>query len=184
MDRVGQALGWSAPVGADWLTRRRGPACASASCRGAFQGLTASAASPQGKPEPQASRSSSRNSRRSRKRRRSSSSSSSSSGTSSSTSCVGVYGRSHQTASGTSKRAHGVSGDVPEHPPSAKTEANLAKKVEKSGPRGPRRGCRPKGFSRKPKEGLCQFLGSAPGRKLEPCWAPKTRPREAEIGKK
>ena len=64
MDRVGQALGWSAPVGADCLTRRRGPACASASCRGAFQGLTASAAEPQDKLEPQASRSSSSNSRR------------------------------------------------------------------------------------------------------------------------
>ena len=32
---------------------------------------------------------------------------------------------------GASKCAHGVSGDVPEHPPSAKTGANLAKKSGK-----------------------------------------------------
>ena len=39
-------------------------------------------------------------------------------------------------------------------------------------------------FSRKANEGPVRFLGSAPGPNLEPCWVPKTRPREAEIWKK
>ena len=75
LDRVSQALAWLAPVGASVADTPACAACASAGCRGAFQGLTASAAEPQDRLEPESWRSCSRSSRRTRKRRRSSSSS-------------------------------------------------------------------------------------------------------------